>query len=300
MIIDQPGKVTETITLLGTQEHCVYLVDGGDACALLGGGLAAIVPAVDAQLAGMDVDPERIQYLVIQHSHFDHCGIVPYFKKKWPWVQIVASERARTILSNPKAVASIEAFNTRHLKEVSPQVDPRDMCLEGFTIDVEKVVAEGEVLACGNLSLEVLETPGHSTCSISVYMPEERAMFASDAVGISLGDKVFTAANSNFDQYQESIEKIFAFNPDILLSEHRGCRTGEDCRTFMSACRRSAREMRQLVEQSFARTNDVEKSTDEIAGLFMATAPKGMLPMWVVKLVVSSMVHQVSRRVSTV
>lgn len=300
MIIDQPGKVTETITLLGTQENCVYLVDGKDACALLGGGLAAIVPDVEAQLAGMDVNPERIQYLVIQHAHFDHCGIVPYFKKKWPWVQVVASERARAILSNPKAVASIETFNKRHLKEVLPQVDPRDMCLEGFNIDVEKVVAEGDVLPCGNLSLEVLETPGHSTCSISLYIAEAKAVFASDAVGIALGDKVFTAANSNFDQYQESIEKIFAFNPDILLSEHRGGRTGEDCRKFMPACRQSAREMRQLVEQSFARTKDIERSTDEIADLFMAAAPEGMLPMWVVKLVVSSMVYQVSRRVSKV
>ena len=39
MIIDQPGKVTETITLLGKPENCVYLVDGGDAYAILGGGL---------------------------------------------------------------------------------------------------------------------------------------------------------------------------------------------------------------------------------------------------------------------
>jgi glyoxylase-like metal-dependent hydrolase (beta-lactamase superfamily II) len=162
------------------------------------------------------------------------------------------------------------------------------------------VVGEGDVLPCGNLNLQVLETPGHSTCSISIYVPEEKAVFASDAVGIALGDKVFTAANSNFDQYLESLEKIFAVNPEIILSEHRGGRSGEDCRKFMPACRQAALEMREFVEESFARTGDIEKSTDEIAKHFMASAPKGMLPLWVVKLVVGSMVYQTSRRVSKV
>ena len=300
MIIDRPGKVTETITLLGKQENCVYLVDGGDACAILGGGLAAIIPDIEEQLATMGVDPQRIKSLVILHSHFDHCGSVPYFKKKWPWAKIVASERAQTVLSNPKALATIERFNSRHLAEALPHVDPRDVCVDGFTIEVERVVGDGDVLTCGNVNLQVLETPGHSTCSISLYMPEEKTMFVSDAVGIPLGDKVFTTANSNFDHYMESLEKIFAFTPEILLSEHRGGRTGEDCRKYFPVCRQAALEMRECVEESYARTSDIEKSTDEIANVFMASAPKGMLPLWVVKLVVSSMVYQISRRVSKV
>ena len=300
MIIDQPGKVTENIFMLGKQENCVYFVDGGDACAILGGGLAGIIPDVEAQLAAMAVDPQRIQSLAILHSHFDHCGIVPYVKNKWPWVAVVASERAQTILSNPKAVANIEAFNKRHLEETLPNAKPKDLCVEGFNIKVDRVVGQGDVLACGSLNLEVLETPGHSTCSISFYLPEEKAVFVSDAVGIPLGDKVFTAANSNFDQYEASLDKIFALDPELILSEHHGGRTGEDCKAFMPACRQAAREMRDMVEQSFARTGDIKESTDEIAEHFAASAPKGMLPIWIVKLVVGSMVYQASRRVSKV
>ena len=300
MIIDQPGKVTGTITLLGKEENCVYLVDGGDACAILGGGLAAIIPDIEEQLATMGMDEKRIKSLVILHSHFDHCGIVPYFKKKWPWVELVASERARTLFSTPKALATIEKFNMRHLEETLPHVDPGDLCIDGFTIEVEKVVGDGDVLSCGNVNLQVLETPGHSTCSISLYMPEEKAMFVSDAVGISMGDTVFTAANSNFDHYMESLEKIFAYTPEIILSEHRGGRIGDDCRKYMPVCRQAAQDMRDFVEESFARTGDIDKSTNEIANHFMASAPKGMLPIWVVKLVVGSMVYQASRNVSKV
>ena len=300
MIIDQPGKVSDTITMLGKQESCAYFVDGGDACAILGGGLAGIIPDIEAQLAAMAVAPQRIKHLVILHSHFDHCGIVPYFKNKWPWVEVAASERAQTILSKPKAVANIEAFNKRHLEETLPNVHPRDLCVEGFSIHVDRVVGEGDRLACGNLTLQVLETPGHSTCSISIYFPQEKAVFVSDAVGISMGDKVFTAANSDFDQYEASLDKIFALDPETILSEHRGGRTGDDCKRFMPACRRAAREMRGMVEQSFARTGDIKKSTQEIADRFTASAPAGMIAPWVGELVVGSMVYQISRRVSKV
>jgi len=50
MIIDQPGKVTERITLLGEKEVRVYLLDGGESYALLGGGFASLVPVVEGQL----------------------------------------------------------------------------------------------------------------------------------------------------------------------------------------------------------------------------------------------------------
>ena len=40
MIIDQPGRVTDNITMLGKKESCVYLIDGGGEYAILGGGLA--------------------------------------------------------------------------------------------------------------------------------------------------------------------------------------------------------------------------------------------------------------------
>ena len=295
MIIDQPGKVTETITMLGKQENCVYLVDGGDACAILGGGLASIIPDIEEQLSTMRVDPKRIKSMVILHSHFDHCGIVPYFKNKWPWVEIVASERAKKLLSNPKALANIEKFISRDLEKTLPHVDPRELCINGFSVEVERVVGDGDGLTCGGVTLQVLETPGHSTCSISLYMPEEKAIFVSDAVGVSMGDMVLTAANSSFEHYMESLEKIFAFNPEIILSEHRGGRTGEDCRKFMPVCRQAALSMRELVEEAFVRTGDIEQSTDEIVDHF-----KGMMPLWVMKLVVGSMVYQISRRVSKV
>lgn len=300
MIIDQPGRVSERITMLGKKESCVYLVDGGGSRAILGGGLAYLVRDIERQLEDLKVDPESIHQLVILHSHFDHCGIVPYFKKKWPWMQVVASGKAKKLLSTPKVLAGIETFNRRHLQEALPGVSSAELGIDGFTIEVERVVGDGDVLPCGSLKMQVLETPGHSSCSISVYLPEEKAMFASDAAGVPAGNRVLTAANSSFDDYLQSLEKIFAYDTQILLAEHQGCRTGQDCRDFMALSRREAVEMRHLVESSYARTGDVQQSTDEITARVMEGRSDDMLPAWVVKLVVGGMVYQVSRSTSKV
>jgi len=73
MIIEHPGKVTERIVLLGQKESCVYLLDGKEEYAIVGGGMVHIVPDVIEQLGASGIDEEKIKRIIILHSHFDHC-----------------------------------------------------------------------------------------------------------------------------------------------------------------------------------------------------------------------------------
>ena len=61
MIIDQPGKVTDRILLLGRRESCVYLLKGRNEYALLGGGMVSIVPDVLEQLDAFNIDENKIR-----------------------------------------------------------------------------------------------------------------------------------------------------------------------------------------------------------------------------------------------
>ena len=194
VVIDKPGKVTDRILLLGQKESCVYILKGESEYALLGGGMSYIVPDVIEQLKDFNVEEKKINRIMILHSHFDHCGIVPFFKRRWPWVKVTASARAKELLSNPKVVESIEFLNQILLAEHGREKQAQELGLEFSGLDVEEVVAEGDLITCGDLSMEVIDVPGHSSCSIAVYVPREKAMFASDAGGIPFGDKVFTAA----------------------------------------------------------------------------------------------------------
>ena len=50
-------------------------------------------------------------------------------------------------------------------------------------IEVDRVVKQGDVIAVDGQSFEVIETPGHSDCSLSFHEPAEKILVVSDATG---------------------------------------------------------------------------------------------------------------------
>ena len=299
MVFDAPGKITDRIWLVGRRESCAYIVGGEGEYALLGGAMAYVAPDVLDQLARFGIEEARIRRIVILHSHFDHCGMVPFLKRRWPWAVVTASARSRELLQNPKVVGSIAALNQALIASSGPTGSGRAMDLHFDGIDVETVVGDGEILACGGLSLEVMAVPGHSSCSIAVYIPEEKALFASDAGGVPFGDKIFTAANSNFDLYQASLSKMATRDVAIHLAEHYGARSGEEGRRFLQDAMAAAAETRQILETTYAETGDEARTAAIITDRIMAEAPVDFLPREVVTLVAGQMVHYIAKTMAT-
>ena len=294
MIIDQPGNVTERILLLGQKASCVYLLKGNSEYAILGGGMTYIVPDVIRQLQEFNIEEKKIKQMVILHSHFDHCGIVPFFKNRWPWIKITASARAKELLDRPNVMESISSLNEILLAEHGLEEQAETLGLGFGKIDVEDIVGEGDVISCGDLSMEVIDTPGHSSCSIAVYFPQEKAMFGSDAGGVPFKDKVFTSANSNFDKYQDSLEKMAGYEIDVYLAEHFGARTGDDGRGYLKQSINAAKETRGILEASYGKTKDVQKSTQEITDRFMKWIPDGFMPRDIIAMVIGQMLKYIA------
>lgn len=296
MIIQKPGKISDNIVLLGRRESCVYLLTGKDHYVILGGGMVHIIPDILDQLDTFDLEKEKIKQIFILHAHFDHCGIVPFFKKRFPYIDVVASSRAKELLSKPKVIDTIDHLNQGLLKTYgAPEtIDAAELKFSGITID--KTVKHGDRLSCGDLTLEIIDAPGHSSCSIAVYVPQEKAMFASDATGIPFGNDVFTTANSNFDQYQQTLDKIAAYDINIHLTEHFGATTGKDATAFLKQSKISAEHTRKLMEASLARTGDVQASAQEMLETLLERAPEYFLPRDVLKIVITQMLNYLHKQ----
>ncbi len=189
-----------------------------------------IAPDVVSQIEKFDVDPKKIKKAVILHSHFDHIGILPYLKEKWPWIEVYGSKRAKDLLSKEKVISSIQFMNDIILEKQNMKQKAKELGLDFPALEVEKVVSDGDIIKVGNFSLQVLEVPGHSSCSIALYEPNLKALFASDAGGIPMGDDVFTAANSNFDKYLDSLNRMSKLDVNVHLAEHFGAMVGEDAK----------------------------------------------------------------------
>ena len=292
MHVEKPGPVTDRITLLGRRESCVYLLDGQDEAVILGGGMTCVAPDLFSQIQAFGIDPEKIRRLIIHHSHFDHVGLVPCLKARWPWLKITASARAKAQLQRPEVVAAIVSLNRMLLpgddRDLSACLDD---CLELGAIPVDEVLADGDILSCGDLDLLALAVPGHSSCSMAVYIPQEKAMAASDAGGIPYGDRVFAAANSNFDLYQESLKKMAVYPTEVHLSEHYGALTGKAGRGFMARSMADARQMRSRVQETWDRYKDPEQTVLAMLAQMEDEAKGYFLPKEVMTLVLSQMVR---------
>ncbi len=295
MIITQPGVVTPRITFLGRYESCVYLVQGKDESVLLGGGMAHIVPDLIQQLKDFKIDEQRIRRICILHSHFDHCGAVPFLKKRWPWATVTASVRANELLSKPNIAASIGQMNRKAVSQRGLDQEAEKLGIPFTDIEVEETIGEGDVLACGDLRLEVIETPGHSSCSIALYLPAEKALFASDAVGLRHKGVYQPTPNSNYDQYQQSLDRLAGYEVEVLLLEHFGASLGEDARCYIPNAIEAAQKTRQLLEETYKKTRDVEKCTQEITSLFLKRSTDSFLSEEVRALVAGQMVRYIAK-----
>jgi len=295
-MITKPCKITDRITFLGKYESCVFIVEGGEENILIGGGLSYIVPDVLRQLKDFKIEEEKIKKLFILHAHYDHSGIIPFFKKRWPWVEVIASERAKQLFSDPKISKVLSDLNC---KAASGAGFTNTAEKENFTftkVEIERTIKGGDIIQCGDRTLEIIDAPGHSSCSIAIYIPQEKALFTSDSAGVCFGGQISPTANSNYDDYQQTLEKLVTYDVDVVLPEHFGVATGEEARAFIPRSVEASKKERAMLEESYTRTQDIEKSTEEITDILVRETPAPFIPREVRATVVSQMLRFIARK----
>jgi hydroxyacylglutathione hydrolase len=217
-------KLTERIHLVGSGSFgfdltdpfdChVYLVDGGDELALVdvGAGMGAEAIVDNVRTAGFD--PKRIRHLVLTHAHGDHAG---------------GAARMRSLLDDPTVYLSREVAGfLRDGNEQGISLDiakqagiyPPDYVLDPCEVDVE--LAEGATIGVGDLTLEVLDTPGHSDGHVSLVLEQggQRGLFAGDVV--FFGGKILlqNIYDCRLDAEIRSLRKLRELRVDVLLPGH--------------------------------------------------------------------------------
>lgn len=265
MRIRKPGRIDDKLWFLGREESCVYLLEGENGSILINGGVSCIVPDILAQLHEFRIDETRINKLLILHSHFDHVGIVPFFKRRHPEMVIYGSSRTLDILQKPKAIEAINASN--HF--VIENGGEADICAK-YDLDFRagisgEAVAEGDRIQLGDTEVSIIETPGHSPCSISAYVPQLKALFPSDAGGIPYGERVLTYGTSNFHKFEESLLKLRNLDVGYLCSDHCGYVLGDEAGGFVDNAIEAAKVRKQLMLETYKRRGSVEAAARELA-----------------------------------
>ena len=263
------GRIGAQLWYLGREESGIYLLEGRESSILISGGMSYLAPIVETQMDSFGIDRTKIRKLLILHAHFDHVGLVPFFCRRYPGLQVKASARAWEILKMAKGIETINAFSRLVAERMG-----FSGCLAGRDLEwrndvTGETVAGGDRIDLGGVELSILDTPGHSSCSISAYAALIGALFPSDGGGIPYEEMILPAGNSNYTQYQKSLEKLKPLKVDLLCADHYGYVSGREAGGYIARSIEAAREKRTVIESVLQRTGSIDETVrDLVAELY--------------------------------
>jgi glyoxylase-like metal-dependent hydrolase (beta-lactamase superfamily II) len=226
-------KISERVSLVGSGQlgmrisqrlDCnVYLLDGGDECALIdaGGGVEPERIVANIEKAGVAMD--RVRWILLTHAHADHAAGAHFFQSRYGLQVICAEEAVPWIETSDEEATSISLAR-------EAGVYPADFVYT--KCPVSRGVREGDIMNIGSLQIRLLETPGHSRGHVS-YLFEDNghcSLLSGDVVfaggkivlqniwDCSIQDYAATMAKLHYLR----IERLYPGHGPALLSEaHR-------------------------------------------------------------------------------
>ncbi len=267
-----PFKVTNNITLLGSDFFNLYLIKG-ESYAIMEGGVSGITYPFLKQLTQLEVPPEAISHLIVLHSHFDHMMVFPTLKEKYPWVKILSSEKNQTTFSSERILAKIFDADRRMTLALMEKglisEAPNLNAYPSFPLDI--AVREGSILDLGHgIKIKFIETPGHSPDCLSAYCEEEGVLFCSDGSGFYTPPDFFRPNYwFRLDAAEKSLERIKATDPEILCRGHYGAIIGREAtRRHLQMARQSIEDFKIFVLERIQAGESVDAITEEVTERF--------------------------------
>jgi hydroxyacylglutathione hydrolase len=126
---------------------------------------AAIDPGGEADriLAALQKDDLQLTVIINTHGHFDHIGANKGLKEATD-AQLMIHKLDAQMLADACQAAAAWGLRT----DPSPAVD--------------RLLEDGDIIACGQLSFKVIHTPGHSPGGSCFYVKEASALFVGDTL----------------------------------------------------------------------------------------------------------------------
>ena len=193
----------------------VYLIKDGSECALIdaGLGLAGDFDKILDNIRSDGIDPKTIRKLIATHYHADHIGAAQEARQRLE-LEVLTSKLAAPVMreANEQAIALDVAKAAGFY--------PQDYHLSPCEVDRE--LAEGDVIEVGDLALRVWETPGHCDGHLSFDFQGSDRKYLIGADLVFWGGKILlqNIHDCRISAYGESVEKINRLEFDALLPGH--------------------------------------------------------------------------------
>jgi metallo-beta-lactamase class B len=198
----EPFRIVDNVYYVGTKGLAAYLITGSRGHILIDGGLPESAPLIAANIRQLGFEPADIEYLLINHAHFDHSGGLAELKRlTGAKVVAVAAERP-----------DLEAGRTIGRPELGTFP----------AVKVDRIVRDRGQLRLGDTVLTAHLTAGHTRgcTSWSGRAGKYTILFACSltVAGQNLiDDNAYPEAAEDF---RRTFDKLAGMKADIFLNFH--------------------------------------------------------------------------------
>ncbi|MCD6172096.1 MAG: MBL fold metallo-hydrolase [Thermoplasmata archaeon] len=144
---------------------------------------------------------KKIDYIILTHEHFDHCGGASEIKK-FMGGKIAMHVDAADVLE--KGLSIYASFFNAIQRKAS----------------VEIKLVDGDEIKIGETNLKIIHTPGHSPGSICIYEAESKSIFSGDTVFANGGIGRTDFYNGNHEDLINSIKKLASIKINAIYPGH--------------------------------------------------------------------------------
>lgn len=192
----------------------VYLLDGGSELALVdvGAGMGAEAILENVRRAGFD--PGDVRRILLTHAHGDHAGGAARMRALLPNAEVcVSHEVAGLVRTGDEEGTSIALAKRAGVYPVDYRLEP---------CPVGRELADGDGIVVGDLTLECIDTPGHSSGHVSFLLERDgrRCLFGGDVVFHGGTVLLQSIPDCSLTELTSSLRKLRGLEIDALFPGH--------------------------------------------------------------------------------
>lgn len=203
----------------------------------------------------------KIDSVLLTHSHYDHTGACFYLQNIYDF-NIYGSYKTVELLKKEKVIDFIDRMNQDFKKLLNDNSKTKCEMLKNLN-----TIKQGDRIKVDNNNhFEILDTPGHTKCSISFLLQPEKILFPGDSVGIiERNGKIKPLFLSSYKEYEKSLNKLIKIEPHILAFCHnRYIKGKEKVKKFLELSLNSTKELKDKILKMLKKDQDFDKIAKEI------------------------------------